>query len=209
MKNGFQFSVISFQLDGLDRQLKTENGRLKTISGGMKKTMKHQILVNVSLRYGALLLLLCCCAPLCLAQNQQSADQAEIADMLKKHDDAMNRQDLDGVMALYSSNPKTVMIGTGPGEKFQGEAEIRSAYGEMFKDYDKGTLNHSCYWKDGRGSGDVVWGAFMCKFSDSKSGKNREYELNVTAVAEKQADKWQFVMVHYSNLVGSGSPTKQ
>jgi ketosteroid isomerase-like protein len=171
--------------------------------------MKDRILVNVSLRYGVLVLLLCCCAPLCLAQTQQSAQQAEIADMLKKHDDAMNRHDLDGVMALYSSDPKTVMLGTGPGERFLGEAEIRSAYTEMFKDFDKGTLKHECYWKDGRGSSDVVWGAFMCKFSDSKGGKNREYELNVSAVAEKEAGKWQFVMIHYSNLVGSGSPTKQ
>jgi ketosteroid isomerase-like protein len=171
--------------------------------------MKHQVLVKVSLRYGVLMLALCFCAPLSLAQTQGSAAQADIADMLKKHDDAMNRHDLDGVVALYSSNPKTVMIGTGPGEKFQGQAEIRDAYSQMFKDYDKGTLNHTCYWKDGRGSGDVAWGAFMCKFSDSKGGKNREYELNVSAVAEKEAGKWQFVMLHYSNLVGSGSPTKQ
>jgi ketosteroid isomerase-like protein len=171
--------------------------------------MKHPIFVTRPMRYGFLVLALCFCAPLCLAQTQGSAAQAEIADMLKKHDDAMNQHDLDGVMALYSSNPKTVMIGTGPGEKFQGEAEIRSAYTEMFKDFDKGTLNHACYWKDGRGSGDVVWGAFMCKFSDSKGGKNREYELNVSTVAEKQAGKWQLVMLHYSNLVGSGSPTKQ
>jgi ketosteroid isomerase-like protein len=171
--------------------------------------MNHQILVNVLLRNVVLVLTLCFCAPLCLAQTQRSAAQAAIADMLKKHDDAMNRHDLDGVMALYSSNPKTVMIGTGPGEKFQGEAEIKSAYTEMFKDFDKGTLNHDCYWKDGRGSGDVAWGAFMCKFSDSKGGKKREYELNVSAVAEQQAGKWQFAMIHYSNLVGSGSPTKQ
>jgi ketosteroid isomerase-like protein len=171
--------------------------------------MKHQVLVKVSLRYGVLMLALCFCAPFSLAQTQGSAAQADIADMLKKHDDAMNRHDLDGVVALYSSNPKTVMIGTGPGEKFQGQAEIRDAYSQMFKDYDKGTLNHTCYWKDGRGSGDVAWGAFMCKFSDSKGGKNREYELNVSAVAEKEAGKWQFVMLHYSNLVGSGSPTKQ
>ncbi|MBO0720247.1 MAG: nuclear transport factor 2 family protein [Blastocatellia bacterium] len=129
--------------------------------------------------------------------------------MIHKHDDAMNRHDLDGVLELYSPDPRTVMMGTGPGEKFQGQAEIRNAYSQMFKDYDKGTLNHSCYWKDGGSSGNVVWGAAMCKFSDSKDGKNRDYELNVTAVAEKQGGKWQFVMLHYSNLVGSGAPTKQ
>ena len=171
--------------------------------------MKNQASLNVSIRIAQLLIALCFCTALSLAQTQPSAQQAEIAELLKKHDDAMNRHDLDGILALFSPDPKTMMIGTGPGEKFQGLAEIRNAYAEMFKDYDRGTLNHSCYWKDGRGSGNVVWGAFMCKFSDSKGGKNREYELNVTAVAEKQGGKWQFVMLHYSNLVGSGVPTKQ
>jgi ketosteroid isomerase-like protein len=171
--------------------------------------MKNQTRFNNSASIATLLVVLCFCAPLYLAQTGQGAARGDIAEMLKKHDDAMNQHDLDGVLALYSTNPKTVVIGTGPGEKFQGQAEIRDAYSEMFKDYDKGTLNHSCYWKDGRASGNMTWGAFMCKFSDSKGDKKREYELNVTAVAEKQEDKWQFVMVHYSNLVGSGTPTKQ
>jgi uncharacterized protein (TIGR02246 family) len=171
--------------------------------------MKHPNFVNGPVRYGFLVLALCFCAPFCLAQTERSAAQSEIADMLRKHDDAMNQHDLDGVMALFLPNPKTVIIGTGPGEKFQGPEEIRAAYSEMFKDYDKGTLTHNCYWKDGRSSGNVAWGAFMCKLSDSKGGKNRDYELNVSAVAEKQEGKWQFVMLHYSNLVGSGSPTKQ
>jgi ketosteroid isomerase-like protein len=173
-----------------------------------EKTMKKQVLVNGSTRYAVLLFTLCLCAPLFLAQTQKGSASADIAELLNKHDEAMNQQNLDGVVALYSSDPKTMMIGTGPGEKFQGSAEIRAAYTEMFKDYDKGTLTHNCYWKDGRVSGNVAWGGFMCKFSDSKGKKKREYELNVTAVAENQGGKWQFVMLHYSNIVGSGTPTK-
>ncbi len=170
--------------------------------------MKKQVLVNGSMRYAVLLFALCLCAPLFPAQTQQSFDHAGIAELLKKHDDAMNQKNLDDVVAFYSSDPKTMMIGTGPGEKFQGSAEIRAAYTEIFKDYDKGTLTHNCYWKDGRVNGDVAWGGFMCKFSDSKGKKKRDYELNVTAVAENQGGKWQFVMLHYSNVVGSGAPTK-
>jgi len=171
--------------------------------------MKKQLFVNCSIHYAVLLVVFCLSAMPSPAQTKSGTAQKEIAEMLQKHDEAMNQHDLDGVTALYSTNPKTVMIGTGPGEKFQGITEIRNAYSEIFKDFDKGTFNHNCYWKDGRGSGNVVWGAFMCKFSDSKGGKNREYELNVSTVAEKQGGKWQFVMLHYSNLVGSGSTTKQ
>jgi ketosteroid isomerase-like protein len=138
----------------------------------------------------------------------QGSDRAEIAEMLNKHDEALKQQNLDALMAMYSSSPKTVMLGTGPGERFQGKEEIRAAYTEIFKDFDKGTLTHACYWKDGGSGGNLAWVAAMCKFSDSKGDKKREYELNVSAVAGKQAGKWQFVMIHYSNLVGSGGTSQ-
>jgi len=166
--------------------------------------MKKIALVHDSMRYGVLLFVLCLCAPLCLAQS----GDGEIAELLKKHDEAMNQQNLEAVMGSFSSNPKTVMLGTGPGEKFVGKEEIKAAYTEIFKDFDKGTFTHSCYWKEGRVSGNVAWGSFMCKFADSKGGKNREYELNVSAVAEKQGGKWQFVLLHYSSLYGGGGTTK-
>ena len=49
----------------------------------------------------------------------------------------------------------------------------------------------------------MVWGAAMCKLSDTKGEKKREYELNLSLVAEKQGGKWQFVLLHYSNVVGN------
>jgi uncharacterized protein (TIGR02246 family) len=150
-----------------------------------------------------LLIIVCLCAPVGLAQAQGSSIRPDIAELLKQHDEALNQHNLAGVLAVYSSSPKTVVLGTGPGEKYQGQEEIKTAYTEIFKDFDKGTLTHSCYWKDGGGSDDVVWGAAMCKFTDAKGDKKREYELNVSIVAEKQGGKWQFVMMHYSNVVGS------
>jgi ketosteroid isomerase-like protein len=130
--------------------------------------MKKQSFVNCTIHFAVLLVVFGLSVTSSLCQTEGGAAQAEIAEMLKKHDDAMNKHDLDGVVVLYSSNPKTVMMGTGPGEKFQGVAEIRTAYAEMFKDFDKGTLDHTCYWKDGRSSGNVAWGGFMCKLADSK-----------------------------------------
>jgi len=156
-----------------------------------------------AIRYAVLLTTLCLSVPICLAQAQGKSTRADVAELLKKHDDALNQHNLEGVLALYSQSPKAVMLGTGPGEKFQGNAEIKTAYTEIFKDFDKGTLTHSCYWKDGGGSSTVVWGAAMCKFTDAKGEKKREYELNVSAVAEKQGGKWQFVLMHYSNIVGN------
>jgi uncharacterized protein (TIGR02246 family) len=159
-----------------------------------------------SVRYAVLLLALCLCTPIGLAHAQRGSTRADIAELLKKHDEALNQHNLAGVLALYAPSSKTVVLGTGPGEKFQGKEEIKAAYTEIFKDFDKGTQTHNCYWKDGGGSSNVVWGAAMCKFADAKGEKKREYELNVSVVAEKQGGKWQFVLLHYSNLVGNAPP---
>ena len=156
-----------------------------------------------ALWYAMLLLAFGLGAPICLAQAQGSSTRADVAELLKQHDEALNQQNLGGLLALYAPSPKTVMLGTGPGEKYQGTAEIKTAYTEIFKDFDKGTMTHSCYWKNGGGSGNVVWGAAMCKFADAKGEKKREFELNVSMVAEKQGGKWQFVLLHYSNVVGN------
>jgi hypothetical protein len=106
--------------------------------------------------YAGLLIALALCAPVCLAHAQGSSRRADIAALLKKHDEALNQHNLSGLLALYSPSPKTVILNTGPGEKYQGKAEIKTAYTEIFKDFDKGTLTHSCYWRDGWGSGNMV-----------------------------------------------------
>jgi len=167
--------------------------------------MKKFAFAVCSLQETALLIVLCLGVSVWLAQAQESSTRADIMELLKEHDEALNQHHLDALLALYAPSPKTIVIGTGPGEKFQGPEEIKAAYLEIFKDFDKGTLTHSCYWKDGGGSGNVVWGAVMCKYTDAKGGKPREYELNVSAVAEKQGEKWQFVLLHYSNLVGNAA----
>jgi hypothetical protein len=97
-------------------------------------------------------------APIGLTQAQGSSTRADVATMLKKHDEALNQHNLGGLLALYSPSPKPVVLGPGPGEKYQGKAEIKTAYTEIFKDFDKGTLTHSRYWRDGGGSGNMVWG---------------------------------------------------
>ena len=122
-------------------------------------------------RCAGLLVAICLCAPVYLAHAQGSRARADVAGLLKKHDEALKQHNLEGLLALYAPSPRTVTLGTGPGEKYQGKAEIKAAYTEIFKDFDKGTLRHSCYWKDGGGRGNTVWGAAMCKFSDAKGEK--------------------------------------
>jgi uncharacterized protein (TIGR02246 family) len=138
------------------------------------------------------------------AQTQPDADLAQFAALLQKHDDALNQHDLDGIMSVFAPSAKTVVMGTGPGERWQGKDEIRSAYAEIIKDFDKGTSTRTCDWRTGEVAGTTAWMASMCKFSDSKSGQKREYELNVSGVLRKISGKWYFQSLHYSNLTSGG-----
>jgi uncharacterized protein (TIGR02246 family) len=150
-------------------------------------------------------LILCSSAIAAMAQKSGDPGIAGVADLLARHDEALNQHDLDGVMKLFDPGPKTVIMGTGPGEKYQGTDQIRDAYTHIFDDFDKGTAKHDCYWKTGDVRGDTAWMDAMCKFSDSKGGKPREYELNVSGVAVKKGNQWYFQSLHYSNVTGGGA----
>ena len=125
----------------------------------------------------------------------------EIRAVLAAHDKALNDKNLDAIMATFSSDPTTVMMGTGSEERWMGPQEIRAAYAEIIKDYDPGTFDAKCDWKTGGSDddGDMAWLAASCDCKDSLKGKARNYKLNVTAAVAKQNDQWKFVSLHMSN----------
>ena len=135
------------------------------------------------------------------ANTDKKVTLDEIREVLAQHDKALNEKNLDAVMATFSTDPKTVVLGTGAEERWVGPQEIRAAYTEMFKDYDAGTLQTNCDWKTGGAddSGTMAWLAAICAAKDSLQGKTREYKLNVSAAMQKQDGKWRFVMLHMSN----------
>jgi ketosteroid isomerase-like protein len=132
----------------------------------------------------------------------------DVKGMLAKHDKALNDKDLDAVMATFAVDPRTVVLGTGQGERFVGTDAIKQAYTEIFKDYDKGTLETSCDWKTGGAddSGKMAWLAATCQAKDSMKGVKREYVLNVSAAVVKQDSGWRFILLHMSNTPAAGPP---
>jgi ketosteroid isomerase-like protein len=125
----------------------------------------------------------------------------EVRAVLVAHDKALSEKNIDAVMATFSTEPTTVVLGTGSEERWMGPQEIKSAYTEIFKDYDPNTLQTDCQWKTGGGddAGTMAWLAASCDAKDSLQGKTRSYKLNVTATLEKQNDSWRFVSLHMSN----------
>ena len=185
--------------------------------------MTKRLLTAVSLLLSGLILVACQSAPSDMKANADSttantttatpgkADPKVVEDvkaMLAKHDKALNDKSIDAVMATFSTDPKTVVLGTGEGERFVSPQSIKEAYTEIFKDYDAGTLESICDWKTGGtdAAGTTAWLAATCRMKDSLKNVKREYVLNVSGAAEKQGNEWRFVMLHMSNATTGGPP---
>ena len=132
----------------------------------------------------------------------------EVKAMLAKHDKALNDKNIDAVMATFSTDANTVVLGTGQGERFVGPQAIKDAYTEIFTDYDAGSLVSNCDWKTGGAdpAGTIAWLAATCQMQDALKGTKREYVLNVSGAVEKQGNEWRFVMLHMSNATTGGPP---
>lgn len=136
------------------------------------------------------------------AKDDASSIDPELHALLTKYHTALTNQDLAAVVSTYAPGSDTVLLGTGPGERWLGQQEIKDAYEHFFADYDRGTLTIDCSSKASGIKGNLAWLAAVCDFTDSLKGKKREYGVNLTAVAEKQDSAWRFRTFHFSNLTG-------
>lgn len=147
-------------------------------------------------------------APVWAAQPAQTDPvREEIKAVLQKHDEAMDKQDLKALLALYADNPNIAMMGTGPGEFWKGKAEVEAAYQEFLKDFKAGSLQHQCPDTSGGHHGEVAWLVASCNMQDvTPDGQTRKYVLNVSAVFTKEKEGWKFQTLHFSNLTDGGAP---
>jgi uncharacterized protein (TIGR02246 family) len=142
------------------------------------------------------------------AQQPSAGATAAIKSVLRTHDKAFNDHDLSTIMGLYSQQPNTLLLGTGPGERWVGKAEIQDAYKHFFADFDKGSLTTNCTWTTGEIKGPMAWLAAMCQVTDYLKNMKREYALNLSIVLEQEDGAWHFRAMHFSNLAGGQPPVQ-
>jgi uncharacterized protein (TIGR02246 family) len=131
-----------------------------------------------------------------LAAGVDSGVMAEIDQMLKAYMQAFSNKDIDAVMGFYA--PDAILMGTGPGERYDGTEGIREAYQQFVQSFD--TLTSERTWIKLWVKGDVAWHMSMEEFTLYYKNVKSEYALNTSAVFEKRGGKWVFVSHHFSNL---------
>jgi ketosteroid isomerase-like protein len=144
---------------------------------------------------------------LCLAAGAAAAQDdpamAEIGAVLKAHDEALSAHDVDAVLATYAAGEDIVLMGTGPGEFWQGREAIAETYKRFMADFDAGSMKAQCPWKDGHVESDAGWFVGSCVIGDMLGGMTREFVLNVSAFLRKEDGAWRLHILHYSNLAGN------
>ena len=134
----------------------------------------------------------------------------DIKAVLRRHDEAINKQDMKAATELYADNSDVTLMGTGPGEFWKGKAEVENAYKEFLKDFKAGSLKHQCSDTSSGHHGEVAWLVASCNMQDTTpAGQTREYVLNVSAVFTKEKEGWKFQTLHFSNLTGGEAPPPQ
>jgi len=126
--------------------------------------------------------------------------------MLDKHDQAMTEHNLEAVMDTYVQGPRTVVMGTGPGELWVGPAEIREAYKHFFEYFHKGGQGFQYSTVTAGARRGAAWLSAMGNITLSKGGQKREVPMNISAVMVREGDQWRIQQMHFSTLVGPGEP---
>ena len=135
---------------------------------------------------------------------------AELKAVLRQHHDALNKQDLKALIALYADNPNVALMGTGPGEFWKGKAAIEETYKHFFETFKAGSLTHDCSEATGGEEGNDAWLMASCVMKDKDpSGEAREFELNVSAVLKKEKAGWRVQALHTSNLADDAGPPSE
>ena len=144
-----------------------------------------------------------------LSQARQTDPQAEagIKKLIESYQAAMEKQDLTAIMKCFAEGPDTVVMGTGPGELYVGKESIENAYRGFFSNYVN--EKEKITWMKSGVNGNAAWILGTSLITQSqKKGKN-EFEMNWSAVLEKQGDNWKIVALHFSHLTSPAEPAPQ
>ena len=132
--------------------------------------------------------------------KEGNPDLDQIRAVLKAHDVAMTNHDLEGVLAVMA--PKAVIMGSGPGEMWSGPDEIKDAYTNFFKDFDKGEQDFSYNHRFGGLSSEMGWLMASGEVKGKKDGKDFAFPLNISLTVAKNGGKWLVASMHFSTLTG-------
>ena len=142
----------------------------------------------------------------CLAKKGDSKIMDEVKTVMEQHNKAFNAQDLKGVMTNYSSDPNTVLMGTGPGEAYAGDEAIGGAYNQLFTRFEANTLSFKYDWVAAGSKGNIAWFAVTTTMEGTVNKEKKERAFNMSGTLLKEKGKWRILGMHFSRLGAEQQP---
>lgn len=136
----------------------------------------------------------------CLAESPKTDPLPGVQFLVERHNKAFDAQDLEGVMATYSSSPGAVLLGTGAGEAYLGGEGISAAYAQFFTKFKPNSISFSNQWISTGASGNIAWFAMTTTMKAPVDQETRERAFNMSGTLQKEKGQWRFVSVHFSRL---------
>jgi len=118
--------------------------------------------------------------------------------LLKAHHDAMAARDMDGVLATFAEDG--AIMGTGPEEIWSGKEELKFAYENFFKGYDKGEQDFESDYRIGALSDEMGWMLTSGTVSGKLEGADFALPLNISLTVSKSDGAWKIAAMHFSTI---------
>jgi ketosteroid isomerase-like protein len=136
----------------------------------------------------------------CPVKGEDPKIMSEVKTLLEQHNKAFNAHDLKGVMTLYSSDPNSVLMGTGPNESYVGDEAIGGAYNQFFSKFDADTLSFKYDWIAAVSKGNFAWFAVTTTVEGVAGNEKGERVFNMSGALLKEGSKWRIAGMHFSRL---------
>lgn len=122
--------------------------------------------------------------------------QAAVMATLDQFKQAYERRDVEQLLAVFASDPDTVLVGTGADEKRVGLAEIRAQAERDWAQSDSASWEWG--WSSVSAAGPVAWATVEAVGQITAAGQEMRLPLRLTVVLEQRNGRWLWVQAHAS-----------
>jgi len=123
--------------------------------------------------------------------------ETEIKALIEAAWERYAQQDLEGVLALWTTDPDLTILGVGDGQQIcVGQDAWRDALQDQFERLEDPKV--TIEWHSISAAGNVAWSAATVMIENTTNGERVALPTQQTAICEKRGGAWHIMQVHTS-----------
>jgi ketosteroid isomerase-like protein len=122
--------------------------------------------------------------------------EKEVMAILNTFNELYSKQDLEGLLSLFSQKADPILFGIEPDEKRIGLDNIKLHFKLDWTEFEFASVDYT--WSYVSSIGNVAWVASDLHMKIIEKGLSLVFPCFFTMILEKQEGKWSIVHMHYS-----------